>query len=405
MLRMAGLVHLTDWVQGNGQGYALTTAGRQALETPRQLALLRQGRVPEASPPVIRQEPVGDGVVPAWERGEAARTALLEPVVPVVTFTLMFLNFAVFLAGLYIAYRENIRWDNVLLSSPIPVLRQTGALIAEDVFQRNQWWRLLTCCFVHIGLVHLGVNMYSLYAVGPLLEQLWGRWRYLTLYLLAGIGGSCVALLTTPTAVLAGASGALWGILASLATWLFLNRGVLPPALVATWQRQLFTTFLLNVFLTFSVTAISKGAHFGGGAVGLLAAVPMDVLRFGRGRQKWLALAGVLMIPVICMGAVVYKARAERSKEAEFADVIVPRIQATIKGALSSVVQEGDESGIRDLEDRKKELLQASVLLNEAGPLLDFRLEGERQGYLKMTANLVQRIDLLTKSLQERAKP
>src|SRR5206468_571251 len=96
----------------------------------------------------------------------------------------------------------------------------------------------------HFGLVHLGVNMYSLWAVGPLLEQLWGSGRYLVLYLLAGLGGSCAMVIENlladrPNFLGAGASGALFGILGSMVTWLFLNRDVLPPALVRVWRRQL----------------------------------------------------------------------------------------------------------------------------------------------------------------------
>src|SRR5439155_1871894 len=87
------------------------------------------------------------------------------------------------------------------------ILHRTGAITYEDIAGENAWWRLLTCCFVHIGLLHLLVNMYSLYVVGPLLERMWGRWRFLVLYLSAGLVGSCaMVLFTTPPFLGAGAS-------------------------------------------------------------------------------------------------------------------------------------------------------------------------------------------------------
>src|SRR5262245_49149157 len=105
-LRLAGLVRLTDWVQGRGQGYALTQHGQDVLDNPRLLARLREGkdlsrRAPAAAaadgPPALREAPT------SWSRGEAIRAALLDPPRPVVTQALLFLNIAVFLYGLVLA--------------------------------------------------------------------------------------------------------------------------------------------------------------------------------------------------------------------------------------------------------------------------------------------------------------
>src|ERR1700761_7234644 len=51
----------------------------------------------------------------------------------------------------------------------------------------NQWWRLLTSCFVHIGIIHIGFNMYVLFRIGPFIETAFGRVRYLIIYLFAGL--------------------------------------------------------------------------------------------------------------------------------------------------------------------------------------------------------------------------
>src|SRR5205085_9667867 len=65
------------------------------------------------------------------------------------------------------------------------ILHDLGLILPSDIFPGGQWWRVLGCAFVHIGLLHLIVNMVSLWMVGPLLEKLWGRWNYLAIYLVS----------------------------------------------------------------------------------------------------------------------------------------------------------------------------------------------------------------------------
>src|SRR5260370_12268901 len=118
-----------------------------------------------------------------------------------------------------------------------PVLHQIGSLRGGDIYVKHEWWRLVTCCFVHIGFFHLAVNMYSLFVVGPLLERLWGPIGFLVLYLIARVGGSCGMLIGNPLGAGAGASGAIWGVSASLATWLFPNRAALSRQLITSMHR------------------------------------------------------------------------------------------------------------------------------------------------------------------------
>jgi membrane associated rhomboid family serine protease len=304
-LRMAGLIHLTDWVQGQGQGYALTPAGIAFLQNPRYLARLRDdGPLPQGElrrPP--RRLPEGDATT--WERGEAIRAALVGLAVPAVTYTLILLNVLWFLVGFYLTAqaaipREQFLWGG---ADVLSILHDTGAITYPDIYEKHQWWRLLTCCFVHFGIIHLGVNMYSLYVVGPLLERMWGTWRFLLLYLITGLGGSMAMMVwARPPFIGAGASGALWGVLASMVTWILLNRRYLPASLASGWLRNLLFVFGLNVLITVSLPGISKEAHFGGGLVGLVAAVPMNYARFGRGWQRGLALLGLLVLVLLGVG-------------------------------------------------------------------------------------------------------
>ncbi len=76
----------------------------------------------------------------------------------------------------------------------------------------GQWWRLITCVFVHIGFLHLIMNMYALMYIGLYLEPLMGRWKFLIAYLLTGITASLMSTYIHPDIVSAGASGAIFGL-------------------------------------------------------------------------------------------------------------------------------------------------------------------------------------------------
>jgi membrane associated rhomboid family serine protease len=248
-----------------------------------------------------------------------------------VTLILLFLNLLVFAFGCALAVRGQvplndfiggggpnaIRTENVLT-----ILHQTGAIQRKDLVANGEWWRLLTCCFVHIGLLHLAVNMYSLYVVGPLLERMWGTWRFLVLYLIAALVGSCtMVLFSVPKFIGAGASGALWGIMASMATWVFLNRGHLPRQLVSAWKRSLLIVFILNVFITYGFPSVSASAHFGGGIAGLVVAVPLEYVRYSHGWRRWLAAAAVAAVPLAALAFVHHDIAGERERQQQEANL------------------------------------------------------------------------------------
>jgi rhomboid protease GluP len=301
-LRLAGLIELTDWVSGKGQGYRLTPNGEAVLHSPRLLTHIRAGQIPIISQ--APQQPAYDGT--PWSRGEAIRNSLAYPRAPRVTQVLIALNLLVFAVGFFIASQNGRTHQYLGLGLGVGDLQTThtiGSLSAADL-AKGEWWRLLACCFVHYGVLHIGMNMYALWVVGRLAEQIWGHWRYLTIYLVAGLCGSCAAVLTSGGAPSAGASGAIWGVLACLPAWLFLNRRHLPQRLVSEWMRQLITVLIINAVISF-LPGISWGAHFGGGAAGLVAAVLLNTHRFSSGPLRWICLLLVPLLPLVCVGAVV----------------------------------------------------------------------------------------------------
>jgi rhomboid protease GluP len=308
-LRRRGLVMLTDWVKDRGQGCALTEAGKGALRT-RRLA---------ASPVVTdNSEFAVDDATEAFGRGEIVRRAIFKPLTAWVTRGLLIANIAYFLFGaLYAAHRgwdagEYLTGDG---RSTTFVLIQLGALDPELVFReghRPEYERIVLSCFLHIGLIHLAMNMYFLGTIGRLIEGMWGSGRFLVIYLVAGIVSGCMVLLLAPllgeSALTAGASGCLFGIFASLVVWFALNHQHLPQNVIQAMSRNLGINIILLLVINF-IPGVSWQGHFGGAVGGLLAAFLLHVHRFHPVRAvRILALLGVPLIPLGFFIAVLWQA-------------------------------------------------------------------------------------------------
>lgn len=131
-------------------------------------------------------------------------------------------------------------------------------------------WRLVTSIFLHAGLLHIAVNMYSLWALGPAVERFFGRPRFLATYLLSGIGGVLLSLFLSPYPSV-GASGAIFGLLGSLAALLYLHRTIFGQ-LGAMQLRQLVFVAMINLVMGLT-PGIDNWGHVGGLASGVVLAV------------------------------------------------------------------------------------------------------------------------------------
>ncbi|GAB2574631.1 rhomboid family intramembrane serine protease [Streptomyces capparidis] len=132
----------------------------------------------------------------------------------------------------------------------------------------DQWYRLLTAVFLHQSVGHIALNMLSLWWLGPTLESALGRARFLTLYLLAGLGGSAASFLfaEAPNDASLGASGAIFGLLGAI--------GVLIRRLGGD-MRPFGVLLTLNLIFTFAIPDIDWRAHLGGLVFGALIAFGM----------------------------------------------------------------------------------------------------------------------------------
>jgi len=140
---------------------------------------------------------------------------------------------------------------------------RAGANVRELV-GAGEPWRLVSSTFVHVGPIHLVVNMLALWALGRLMEGLFGRARMLALYGLAGLAGSIASYAASRVGVSAGASGAIFGLLGAALVELALHRRLYRPA----WRRSLFSRLIVVTVAQLAVgflwPNVDQWAHVGG---------------------------------------------------------------------------------------------------------------------------------------------
>jgi membrane associated rhomboid family serine protease len=172
-----------------------------------------------------------------------------------------------------------------------------AALSGPAIAHQHQYYRLVTSGFLHYSLLHIAFNMFFLYIMGPMLEPAIGRVNFLAVYFVSLLAGSFGALAFTPDALIAGASGACFGVFGALmvVAW---DRGI------SIWRSGLGPTLLINIVFSLSVAGISIGGHLGGFIGGGLAG--WVILQLGeKRRMQGAALAGCLLIAAISVAGAI----------------------------------------------------------------------------------------------------
>jgi membrane associated rhomboid family serine protease len=219
---------------------------------------------------------------------------------PYVTYALMALNVAAFLAilhggGSLMDGGGTFAQDYGLTASgSFPAASgQFGPLVGVA---NGQWYRLFTNGFVHFGLVHLALNMFVLWIIGSQLERVVGAVRYLALYVTCLAAGSFAVMLASPNNLTAGASGAIFGLMGAAASYQR-SRGI---SLV---QSGLGALIVLNLVFSFTISGISVAGHIGGLVGGLVVGWLVFQLE-GRVRSEWVAaaLCGAITLALVFGG-------------------------------------------------------------------------------------------------------
>lgn len=216
---------------------------------------------------------------------------------PFVTWALIGLNVLVYLI-------TALAPGGSVIDNTNTTLFRDWELVPNVVGYQHDYLRLVTAAFLHLGPLHIFLNMFALYTLGPALERVLGWWRFLAVYLLSALGGSvAILLLGDVRQPVVGASGAIFGLFAAA---LVLSR------VVGFNTRALVITVGINFVFTFSVPGISKLGHIGGFVAGGLASLALLGWTLGprrplTERMRTVQLASLAGLLVVLVGLAVWR--------------------------------------------------------------------------------------------------
>ncbi len=204
------------------------------------------------------------------------------------TYTIIILNSIVYLFSSF--------FSQSFIDMDMKTLVNMGALYGPYVVQEGEWWRLFTAMFLHGGMTHLLMNMFSLYIIGRGAEMYFEKNAYISIYLFSGLIGGLVSLFVHPGSVGVGASGAIFGVFGALAGFFLAHRDK-----VATHARAFMKDFSIiigiNLVIGLSIPSVDVSAHLGGLAVGIVGGYVLSK------NPKWiLAYSAAMLAVMILMG-------------------------------------------------------------------------------------------------------
>lgn len=165
----------------------------------------------------------------------------------------------------------------------------------------GSYWQLVTTMFTHVEVWHIALNMLALYVLGPRLEMVLGRVRFLALYLLSGLAGSALVYwIADPQGSTVGASTAVFGLMGSLLVVAYKVGGDV---------QQILMLLAINAVITFTIPNVSWPGHLGGFLGG--AAVSAVLVFAPRGpRRTTFQVCGLVTVAALIVLAVVVRTAA-----------------------------------------------------------------------------------------------
>ena len=173
----------------------------------------------------------------------------------------------------------------------------------------GQWWRLLTCVFIHGGLLHIAFNMWCLWDLGRLAESVYGHWTFAAVYLIAGLGASLTSLIWNPAILSVGASGAIFGIAGALIASFYLGEFSLPRAALSGTLRSVVVFVGYNLVFGAVIARTDNAAHIGGLLMGLLLGAL--IAKVAPGHDDFLRRIAILLLGALLVtGGVMWLQRS-----------------------------------------------------------------------------------------------
>ncbi|WP_195987316.1 rhomboid family intramembrane serine protease [Clostridium sp. D53t1_180928_C8] len=169
----------------------------------------------------------------------------------IVTYILICINILIFIVTAFMS--KNIQ------NIDSYTLVQLGAKV-NVLIDHGQPWRLITCAFLHGGLAHIAFNMYALKIIGSEVEYVYGKIKYIVIYLISALGGSIFSYLFNSDSISVGASGAIFGLLGAMIIFGIKHKDKVGKGYII----NLLKVLLINIFIGVTLSNIDNGAHIGG---------------------------------------------------------------------------------------------------------------------------------------------
>lgn len=175
----------------------------------------------------------------------------------IITYILIAVNLMVYALTAYLSGN--------IVDSNTNVLVFLGAKVNE-LISAGEYYRLVTCMFLHGGAMHVGLNMYSLYALGPFVESVYGKVRYTVIYFLAGIVSSLFSYMFSSD-ISVGASGAIFGLLGAALVFAVKMKDRIRKGFI----MNILSVIVINLVVGFSIPNVDNFGHLGGLLGGILS--------------------------------------------------------------------------------------------------------------------------------------
>lgn len=175
-----------------------------------------------------------------------------------------------------------------------------GYSVWGPAIREGEYYRLLTGIFLHGGLVHLLFNCYALFVIGSQVENFLGRFKFLVIYLVAGISGALFSMIFGGNYASIGASGAIFGLMGALVYFGYHYRVYLGNVV----KSQIIPLIILNLILGFCMTGIDNFAHVGGLIGGTLMSIALGV----KDKSSWFERINGWIITIIFLAFAIYMA-------------------------------------------------------------------------------------------------
>ncbi len=228
----------------------------------------------------------------------------------------------------------------------------------------GQYWRFITPIFIHIGFIHLLFNSYALWIVGPGVEKLYGSARFVFLYVLTGVGGVIGSYYYNPTAISAGASGAIFGLFGVLLMFGLRYRHSIPPFFKKSVGAGVLPVIVINLIIGFTIPAIDNSAHLGGLIAGAALAGVVPYLRPGDRTPAIFKTVQVVFLVIIGLCFYMVAANYRGSPEAFI------NAANNAQNVFTESVRALESGNTADLPKTREDILQAIEQLHDA-PLFD----------------------------------